>query len=231
MGHVLSRTLLRLDLSYAVMLICLPNDVSMNPRPNFITSPRMPRTRGFKVAHLKIRSVVSKMDSIRQFLSENIAHIFTVSESWLNSNTADSEISVSGYSVLRTNRTDRGDGGVAVFVRDGIPFENRTDLTQNTTCESLFLEIDRYKCKKLFISCIYKAPDFAIEILLQHLERILSNLPDGSDFILLGDFNIDVKNSGRVSLTCQLLNFANLHLLDQLISEKTRVTEHTFSTI
>ena len=212
------------------MLICLSNDVSMNPGPNFITSPRMPRTRGFKAAHLNVRSVVSKMDSIRQFLSENIVHIFTVSECWLNSSTADSEISVSGYSVLRNDRTNRGGGEVAVFVRDDIPFKNRTDLTQNTTCESLLLEIDRPKCKKLFISCIYKAVDFAIETLLQHLEHILSNLPHGSDFILLGDFNIDVQNSRRMSLTRQLLNFVNLHSLDQLISEPSRVTEHTSST-
>ena len=162
------------------MLICLSNNVSMNPGPNFITSPRMQTTRGFKVAHLNVRSVVSKMNSIRQFLSENIVHIFTVSESWLNSSIADSESSVSGYSVLRNDRTDRGGGGgVVVFARDGIQFKNRTDLTQNTTCKSLLLEIDLSKCKKLFISCINKTPDFAIETLLQHLEHILSNLPDG----------------------------------------------------
>ena len=47
------------------------------------------------------------MDSIRQFLSENVVHIFTVSESWLNSSIADSEISVSGYSVLRNDGTYR----------------------------------------------------------------------------------------------------------------------------
>lgn len=166
------------------------------------------------------------MDSIRLLLKDKTFNIFTVSETWLNPRVTDAEITIPGYSFVRKDRTSRG-RGVAIFIRDGIPFKIRTDITATTAkCESLLIEINRHKCKKQFVCCIYKPPDFATESLVNHLEDIIAKTPEGADFALLGNFNIDLQASTNSSHR-MLLRFANLHSLDQLIKKPTRITEHS----
>ena len=146
------------------------------------------------------------------YLKDNTLDVFTVSETWLSPKVTDAEITIPGYSVVRKDRNSRG-GGVAMFIRNGIPFKTRMDITDNNTnCESLLIEINRHKCKKQFVCCIYKPPDFATEILVNHLEDIIAKVPEGADFALLGDFNIDLQgptNSNRRMSP----RFANSHSL------------------
>ena len=178
---------LMLNSTYAMMMICLSNDVSLNPGPTVTQSTNLPTIRGFKISHLNVRSITHKMDSIRLLLKDNTLDIFTVSETWLSPKVTDAEITIPGYSVVRKDRNSRG-GGVAMFIRNGIPFKTRMDITDNNTnCESLLIEINRHKCKKQFVCCIYKPPDFATEILVNHLEDIIAKVPEGADFALLGE--------------------------------------------
>ena len=151
----------------------LPNDVSLNPGPTVTQSTNLPTIRGFKISHLNVRSITLKMDSIRLLLKDNSLDVFIVSETWL-SKVTDAEITIPGYSVVRKERNSRG-GGVAMFIRDGIPFKTRMDITDNNTnCESLLIEINRHKYKKQFVCCIYQPPDFVTEILVNHLEDIIA---------------------------------------------------------
>lgn len=151
-----------LNSSYALMMICLSNDVSLNPGPTVLQSANLPTIRGFKISHLNVRSITHKMDSIRLLLKDKTFDIFTVSETWLNPRITDAEITIPGYSVVRKDRTSRG-GGVAIFIRDEIPFKIRRDIATNTAnYESLLIEINRHKCKKQFVCCIYKPPDYRV---------------------------------------------------------------------
>ena len=61
-----------LNSTYAMMMICLSNDVSLNPGPTVTQSTNLPTIRGFKISHLNVRSITHKMDSIR--LLENKAN-------------------------------------------------------------------------------------------------------------------------------------------------------------
>ena len=57
------------------------------------------------------------------------------------------------------------------------------------------------------------------------LSNIILKLPNNSELILLGDFNIDLSKKTR-SLSKQLLhNFSRQFHLDQLITKPTRITE------
>ena len=166
-----------LNSSYALMMICRFNDVSLNPGPTDLQSANLPTIRGFTISHLNVRSITHKMDSIRLLLKDKTFDIFTVSETWLNPRATDAEITIPGYSVVKKDRTSRG-GGIAIFIRDGIPFKIRTDITTTTAkCESLLIEINHHKCKKQFVCCIYKPPDFATESLVNHLEDIIALSP------------------------------------------------------
>ena len=122
---------LMLNSTYAMMMICLSNDVSLNPGPTVTQSTNLPTIRGFKISHLNVRSITHKMDSIRLLLKDNTLDVFTVSETWLSPKVTDAEITIPGYSVVGKDRNSRG-GGVAMFIRDGIPFKTRMDITDSS---------------------------------------------------------------------------------------------------
>ena len=109
----------------------------MNPGPTVTQSTNLPTIRGFKISHLNVRSITHEMDSILLLLKDNNLDVLTVSETWLSPKVTDAEITIPGYSIVRKDRNSRG-GGVAIFIRDRIPFKTRTDITDNNTnCESL----------------------------------------------------------------------------------------------
>ena len=94
----------------ASSLILLAGVVSMNPGPIF---DGLPRARGFRVAHLNVRSLVNKMDDIGHLVQDKSFDIFTVSETWLNPTILDNELNLTGYTLVRHDRN----GGTEVARR------------------------------------------------------------------------------------------------------------------
>ena len=137
---------------------------------------------------------------------------------------SDSEIGLPGYSIIRMDRENKVGGGTAIYVRDGIPFKTHSELMCKDL-ENCMIEISRAKSKKLFICCIYKAPNNPLENFLNRLSSIILKLPKNSEFILLGDLNIDFSQKNRLPSKHLLLNFARQFHLDQLITKPTRITE------
>ena len=135
----------------ASSLILLAGDVSMNPGPIF---DGLPRARGFRVAHLNVRSLVNKMDDIGHLVQDKSFDIFTVSETWLNPTILDRELNLTGYTLVRHDHNVRRGGGMAVFVRNSIPYKYLTELSDEG-CETCWIEIDWVKCKKLYVCCVY----------------------------------------------------------------------------
>ena len=66
--------------------------------------------------HLNLRSLLPKIDEIRNFMSVSNFDIFAVSESWLNDTIIDSEIAIEGYQVYRKDRSNSIGGGVCLYV-------------------------------------------------------------------------------------------------------------------
>ena len=88
---------LMLNSTYAMMMICLSNDVSLNPGPTVTRSTSLPTIRGSKIFHLNVRSITHKMDSIRLLLKDNNLDVLTVSETWLSPKVTDPEMTFPGY--------------------------------------------------------------------------------------------------------------------------------------
>jgi hypothetical protein len=160
---------------FAVLVISISGNVESNPGPTSITNSHQasgfPQSRGLKVAHLNIRSICNKIDSLKLLLNEKPFDIFTISETRLNSDITDGKISIPGYTFARNDRNGRSGGGTLAFVKDGIPYKIRTDLSSNI--ESTVIDITRPKCKSLFIFTIYKAPDQ----LLESLKNLILHCP------------------------------------------------------
>lgn len=220
----------------ASCLVLLAGDVSPNPGPisDSHNAVGFPKARGLKLAHLNVRSLVNKIDDIQSLIYENPFDIFTISESWLNSSILDSEVSLHGYTLVRQDRKNKRGGGTAIFIRDGIPYTHRSDLSTGDI-ETCWAEINRSKCKKLFVCSVYRPPDFCPDKLINGLNDSLGKLPIDSEIIVMGDFNIDflAKNTDRVpyKLKQKLQRFARSNNLEQLIHSPTRIHNQSSSAI
>jgi len=139
--------------SFALLLISLAGDVSLNPgsvTPPSLSVRDFTQCRGLKIAHLNIKSAYPKLDSLKLWLLNQPLDVFTLSETWLKLSITDSEIQIPGYSCVRSDRLHKAGGGTMAYVRDGIPYRLRTDIGASLP-ESCVIEISRSKCKKLII--------------------------------------------------------------------------------
>lgn len=74
--------------------------------------------RGLKFLHQNIRSPCGKLAELNILVSQcRNLHILAFTETWLNNNITDSEVSLPGFSIHRSNRVDGLGGGIAVYLR------------------------------------------------------------------------------------------------------------------
>ena len=138
-GYLLCKLIQRTSLALA--LIALSGDVE--PNPGFLSLDDIKMTRGLKVAHLNIRSLRNKIDSLRlEGLDSKTIDVLTLSETWLDDSIHDSEISLPGFICVRKDRVGgkKGYGGVAIYVRAGLPFRIRNDINADCKSECLWLK-------------------------------------------------------------------------------------------
>ena len=64
------------------------------------------KQKGLNVVHLNIRSVIYKIDQIRMMISQAKIDVLCLTESWLNPNITDSELSIEvKLKIHKTNPT------------------------------------------------------------------------------------------------------------------------------
>ena len=173
------------------------------------------------------------MDDVRFLLRNKQFDIFTFSETWLNPAINDSEVNIPGYIMTRHDRTSKRGGGTAIYVRDNIPFKHKVDLTTENI-ETSWIEVNRPKCKKLFVGCVYRPPNVCTEMFINEVNISLMKLPAGSEIVILGDFNIDFsakRNDPAFKLKRQLQQFAIANDLEQVINTPTRICNQTRTVI
>lgn len=160
-------------------------------------------------------------------LDNKTIDILTLSETWLDDSYQDSEVAIPGFTCVRLDRrgNKEGFGGVAIYVKDGLPFCVRNDL-HSTVNECLWIELSRKKCRPTLICCAYRAPDSDFTEFISNLESAMEKINlDKCDFVLLGDLNADMTKFTRNKPKKELQEFTTRHDLTQLITEATRVTE------
>ena len=116
---------------------------------------------GLKCCHLNVNGLFSKLDEIKLLLFETKIDILAISESHLNSEILDYEISIPNYALIRNDRSGRGNswGGVIIYYKghlDVCQFEKK-ELVFSPT-EIIWLELTS-AAQKLLLACIYRPPD------------------------------------------------------------------------
>ena len=83
-----------------------------------------------------------------------------------------------------------------VYVRENLPYCIQPDLLDKSI-ESCVIEINRPKCKTIFLWNAYGAPALPLESFLDVLNSNMILLPSNAEVCLLGDFNVDYLSKQR----------------------------------
>ena len=119
----------------------------------------MPKFKGITVCHVNVRSILadSRLTDLKILcLISNNIDILYVTETWLNSSR---RVVLPGFQVpYRHDRPDKRGGGVAVFVRNGLPFSEVQLLcgAENPKMDGICVKIHLPKSKHLFVVTAYR---------------------------------------------------------------------------
>ena len=113
--------------------------------------------KGLKVFHQNIRRLFHNIAKLSTFLHTlKNKHIFFLSETYIDNSTPTQLFEIPGYTFINKNRDVGTHGGVAIYIKDGIPFIRRTDLEVNEL-ECIWLEIN-FPNTSFLISVWYRPP-------------------------------------------------------------------------
>ena len=129
-------------------------DVEKNPGPSSLKNSAK---NSLKIIHLNIRSLICHFDKLLCFVSSNRPDVLALSETWLDSSISDSEISLQGYSIFRSDRSRSG-GGVAVYVADQFASSCLPSHPYSSGLESLWLSINNSKFPSSLVLDVSIAP-------------------------------------------------------------------------
>ncbi|XP_068674424.1 uncharacterized protein [Montipora foliosa] len=198
---------------------------SRSPTQNPIDRSRvLPSKRGFKLASLNINKLTTHLDELKIFLVSNDIDVLAINETKLNEYITDNEVSISGYDIVRRDRTTYGGGGVCFYVKKSINFSVRNDLCMGSL-ENLCIEIRKPRSKSFIVATWYRPPNSLVRI-FSPFEELIGKLDSlNTEFYLLGDLNCNMAASQFDSDTRKLLTITDVYGLQQLITEPTRITE------
>jgi len=168
---------------------------------------------------------VNKIDLIEAEFSKFDILAFT--ETWLNSETPNNNISLNTYlPPFRCDRNNRIGGGVMVYVKDYINAIRRSDL-EVQGIESVWIEI-KHRKNRILLGTFYRPPNLANEnwLKIEHSIDLAFN-SQCKHLLITGDLNENLLNP----LTKKIKNILLNYNLTQLITEPTRYTESSSSLI
>ena len=184
----------------------------------------LPSKCGFKLASLNINKLTTHLDELKIFLVSNDIDVLAFNETKLNEYITDNEVSISGYDIVRRDRTTYGGGGVCFYVKKSINFSVRNDLCMGSL-ENLCIEIRKPRSKSFIVATWYRPPNSLVSI-FSPFEELIGKLDSlNTEFYLLGDLNCNMAASQFDSDTRKLLTITDVYGLQQLITEPTRITE------
>ena len=185
------------------------------------------QARGLKIFHQNVNGLARKFDMIDHLLKETSGKIdiLGISETHLNSDIVQGEITVDGYTFIRKDRKTGPGGGVGCFIRNDLGWQRRTDL-ENDGVEAIWLEIFIKHARPLLVCNIYRPP-ITSKHLIPEFETIFEDMIstgvyEDKETILLGDMNADYLQQSKDK---NIKRIISTNGLKQLIEKPTRVTK------
>ena len=174
-----------------------------------------------------------KIQEIRDYVeyekgqSHNIPFI-ALTETWLNPNILDAQVSLPNYIVTRCDRAGRG-GGVLLFSHEDVPLEESRRFDDGV-CQVLFC---KFAVAKTLVCVFYRPPDApedSFSCAMNFVNSCIKDFDESFQLCILGDFNFpnfdwsngEVRPAAGVASLRRLLAAQDEFLLNQYVSAPTR---------
>lgn len=175
--------------------------------------------------------LLDQIKKLSVFNIRNSIDLVCINESWLSKDEL-AYVSLPGYRIVSEFcRYDKKGGGTLIFAKNElvvkpIILDNIAKLDIEISGASLKLKNGR----KLNIFSIYRPPNNDVEHFFKNLEIILTKKNfKNSDFLLVGDLNIDVGKSNSVS--DRLLSLMKSFGMELINKSPTRISKNTATVI
>ena len=220
------------------VLLLLAGDIETCPGPESLSTSEFKQEtllKGLKVGHQNIRGLEANFESFEQFLRENDLDVVGLSETHLCDSNITKNLKVKGYDLKKRNRTSGPNGGVCFYVKDGISFKERSDLSHDII-ENIYIEISIKKSKPLIVGCFYRPPDSSKYLSKDFNDHLIQNIDkisrENKEMIIMGDFNIDYDDEETSrALHNDFKDIMSFHGLKQIITSSTRITDKSSTLI
>ena len=131
------------------------------------------QSKGFKCAHLNIRSLTKHTDQLRWIMYNISPDVLSINETRLDSTVTDNAVCIDGYNVFRKDRNRLG-GGVCLYVKCIHNACVRNDLLSDDL-EAICVEVAFPKRKNLLAVSLYRPPSSCVD----YLKHISNNFEAG----------------------------------------------------
>lgn len=176
----------------------------------------------FISGHLNIRSLLPKINDLRDIVNSHRFDILALSETWLSRDVRDADVSIPGYNIVRKDRVSRG-GGVCFYVATYLKFKI---VESSDDIEQLWISVEMKRNSNIF-GVIYRPPVLDHKYFLDKIEESVFACSVQSDnIIVMGDVNIDMLNIGASS-TKHFESVLDAIGLKQIVNKPTRITNLT----
>ena len=154
--------------------------------------------------------------------------IIAFNETRLDLSMSDGEVKIYGYDLIRKDRTRKG-GGVYIFLRSSINYQNRSDLVPNDL-EGVCLKIFKPNSRPLVIASIYRPPDCSSDFFTNFESMIRAIDNEDKELHILGNSNCNMLKHIPEQPTKTLKSIYEMYQLYQTTEEPARITK-TSSTL
>ena len=168
--------------------------------------------RNTHILYYNARSLLPKLSELQLLAGSCSPDIICITESWISKEIRDSELFIPGYHLTRMDRNRNG-GGVLMYVSSSLHF---FVLPKCDGLELLSIMVSN-GTSKVCISLFYRPPNSPVlflDMLSTYIESL--NIHRYTNFILLGDFNINFLSPCNNSMFSKLLSLCNLFSFNQM---------------
>ena len=180
------------------------------------------------VLYYNARSILPKIEELRAVCLTCKPDIICITETWLDDSILNNELFIDNYNIIRHDR-DRHGGGVMFFVINYISY----NLVSSGPLDLELIVISVKLCSsKVCIALFYRPPNASGSIFDNVLTSLCTYVDVSlfSNFILLGDFNVNYLNNLH-PMFCKLHCLISSLCLTQVVTEPTHYTQHSCSLI
>mgnify|MGYP002259906745 FL=1 len=209
------------------------SDIHPNPGPTHNI------LKTFSVCHANVRSIKSegKLDELRLLAETEKIDVVTLSETWLDTSFPNDLLTIDEFQPpIRKDRESGNGGGVALYVKNHLPFTRRPDL-ESLNSECIWVEITSTNGMVL-IGVYYRPPGQSAAERDQFIDSLSNSISTALELnphilLLTGDFNDRCQSWDSIhndsELGQRLFDIVTQNNLCQLISGPTRFSEYSES--